>query len=112
MRTRTNSKPWPSDEELVREILAGSQSHFDMLYSAYFPRVYRFALKRLSDVGEAEDVAGLQRVDYAVVPQAGGCIIGVGLLLELSAGLRIQVGNVLFRGGALEAGAAQFGDHR
>ncbi|MDG2048834.1 MAG: RNA polymerase sigma factor [Myxococcota bacterium] len=57
MRSRTNSKPWPSDEELVREILAGSQSHFDLLYSAYFPRVYRFALKRLSDVGESEDVA-------------------------------------------------------
>jgi RNA polymerase sigma-70 factor, ECF subfamily len=27
-----------------------------MLYEAYFPRVYRFALKRLRDTGEAEDV--------------------------------------------------------
>ena len=27
-----------------------------MLYDAYFPRVYRFALKRLRDAGEAEDV--------------------------------------------------------
>jgi len=36
--------------------LAGSRAHFDMLYDAYFPRVYRFALKRLRDTGEAEDV--------------------------------------------------------
>ena len=28
-----------------------------MLYEAYFPRVYRFALKRLHDAAEAEDVA-------------------------------------------------------
>ena len=57
MRARASSKPWPSDQELVQEILSGSQQHFDLLYSAYFPRVYRFALKRLSDPGEAEDVA-------------------------------------------------------
>jgi RNA polymerase sigma-70 factor (ECF subfamily) len=44
------------DEELVRCILAGSREHFEQLYAAYFPRVYRFALKRLGDHGEAEDV--------------------------------------------------------
>ena len=49
-------KAWPSDRELVDQILAGSREHFDLLYEAYFPRVYRFALKRLSDPGEAEDV--------------------------------------------------------
>ena len=48
---------WPSDRELVDEILGGSSEHFDLLYEAYFPRVYRFALKRLGDPGEAEDVA-------------------------------------------------------
>lgn len=48
--------PWSSDEELVREILGGSREHFDQLYEAYFPRVYRFAVKRLHDAGEAEDV--------------------------------------------------------
>lgn len=48
---------WVSDQELVEQILAGSRAHFDLLYEAYFPRVYRFALKRLSDPGEAEDVA-------------------------------------------------------
>ena len=52
-----NNKPWPCDRELVDEILGGSREHFDMLYECYFPRVYRFALKRLRDPGEAEDVA-------------------------------------------------------
>jgi RNA polymerase sigma-70 factor (ECF subfamily) len=47
---------WESDAELVSEILAGSVAHFDLLYRAYFPRVYRFALKRLRDPAEAEDV--------------------------------------------------------
>ena len=47
----------PADGDLVELILSGSQEHFDMLYNAYFPRVYRFALKRLHDRGEAEDVA-------------------------------------------------------
>lgn len=56
MRKNT-TKPWPSDRELVEQILAGSREHFDMLYECYFPRVYRFALKRLRDPGEAEDVA-------------------------------------------------------
>jgi RNA polymerase sigma-70 factor (ECF subfamily) len=56
---KVNSKKeeWPSDRELVDEILGGSREHFNMLYEAYFPRVYRFALKRLGDPGEAEDVA-------------------------------------------------------
>ncbi len=47
---------WANDEDLVAEILKGSREHFDLLYEAYFPRVYRFALKRLKDPGEAEDV--------------------------------------------------------
>lgn len=50
-------QPWESDSQLVEEILAGSVDHFNLLYEAYFPRVYRFALKRLRDPGEAEDVA-------------------------------------------------------
>lgn len=44
------------DRALVAEILLGSRAHFDELYESYFPRVYRFALKRLSDPAEAEDV--------------------------------------------------------
>ena len=56
-RKAKSQKDWPCDRELVDQILAGSQEHFDLLYGAYFPRVYRFALKRLGDPGEAEDVA-------------------------------------------------------
>jgi len=54
--SRTRDEPWESDAELVRQILSGSRDHFEMLYRVYFPRVYRFALKRLGDPGEAEDV--------------------------------------------------------
>jgi RNA polymerase sigma-70 factor (ECF subfamily) len=50
-------KAWSSDRELVDQILAGSREHFELLYECYFPRVYGFALKRLGDPGEAEDVA-------------------------------------------------------
>jgi RNA polymerase sigma-70 factor (ECF subfamily) len=53
---RGGEAPWESDAELVREILSGSRDHFETLYRVYFPRVYRFALKRLGDPGEAEDV--------------------------------------------------------
>ena len=49
-------KSWDNDTELVDEILGGSVEHFDLLYEQYFPRVYRFALKRLRDPAEAEDV--------------------------------------------------------
>ncbi len=48
--------PWNSDEELVEKILGGDRQAFELLYETYFPRVYRFALKRLGDAGEAEDV--------------------------------------------------------
>ena len=52
-----HESPWSSDAELVQAILRGSREHFELLYEAYFPRVYRFALKRLRDTAEAEDVA-------------------------------------------------------
>jgi RNA polymerase sigma-70 factor (ECF subfamily) len=53
---KTDKKAWDSDRELVDRILAGSREDFDLLYETYFPRVYRFALKRLRDPGDAEDV--------------------------------------------------------
>jgi len=49
-------EPWSDDGELVEAIIAGSREQFELLYKTYFPRVYRFALKRLGDPGEAEDV--------------------------------------------------------
>ncbi|MFT5694299.1 MAG: hypothetical protein ACI9QQ_000273, partial [Myxococcota bacterium] len=33
-------KSWDSDRELVDEILGGNVEQFDLLYEAYFPRVY------------------------------------------------------------------------
>jgi RNA polymerase sigma-70 factor (ECF subfamily) len=64
-RTQSNRrKAWDSDAELVQHILAGSAEHFELLYDTYFPRVYRFALKRLRDPGEAEDVT--QEVFFTV----------------------------------------------
>jgi RNA polymerase sigma-70 factor (ECF subfamily) len=54
--SRHGTTPWSSDAELVQAILSGSRTHFDLLYETYFPRVYRFALKRLRDAAEAEDV--------------------------------------------------------
>lgn len=48
---------WTSDQAFVDQILLGSQRHFGLLYSHYFPSVYRFALRRLRDSSEAEDVA-------------------------------------------------------
>jgi len=68
-------KSWDSDKELVDQILSGSREHFDLLYEAYFTRVYRFALKRLGDPGEAEDVtqeAMLRLWQIAPRWQAGG----------------------------------------
>ncbi len=62
-------KPWNSDAELIQEILSGSREHFELLYEAYFPRVYRFAVKRLNDPGEAEDVA--QEVFFTVFNALG-----------------------------------------
>lgn len=44
------------DLEIVRGILAGDRESFEALYQSYFPRVHRFALKRLGDTAEAEDV--------------------------------------------------------
>jgi RNA polymerase sigma-70 factor (ECF subfamily) len=49
--------PWSDDRKLAESILAGDRAGFDLIYNTYFPRVYRFALKRLGDPGEAEDVA-------------------------------------------------------
>ncbi len=61
---RRTQKAWSSDEELIRQILGGSKEHFELLYATYFPRVYRFALTRLGDPGEAEDVT--QEVFFTV----------------------------------------------
>ena len=58
------TKAWASDAELVANILAGSRQDFELLYETYFPRVYRFAQRRLHDAAESEDVT--QEVFLAV----------------------------------------------
>ncbi len=58
------SVPWADDGELVEQILAGNSESFSMLYEAYSPRIYAFALKRLHDSAESEDV--VQEVFVAV----------------------------------------------
>jgi RNA polymerase sigma-70 factor (ECF subfamily) len=74
-----HDKGWSSDAELVNKILAGSVEHFDLLYEAYFPRVYRFALKRLRDSAEAEDVS--QEVFLTVFRVLGSYQGGSSLLV-------------------------------
>jgi len=48
--------PWANDQEFVQQILTGDPEAFELLYDTYFQRIYRFALKRLGDPGDAEDV--------------------------------------------------------
>lgn len=93
--SRRNDSPWESDEELVKEILGGSRKHFDLLYEAYFPRVYRFALKRLRDPGEAEDVT--QEV-FVTVFKALGSYAGNSSLLVWIFGITRNKVNRRFRG--------------
>lgn len=44
------------DQELVNAILAGDSDAFARLHELYSRRIYRFAVKRLGDATEAEDV--------------------------------------------------------
>ena len=83
------------DRILVANILAGSRRHFDELYDAYFQRVYRFALKRLSDTAEAEDVA--QEV-FETVFQALPSFRGESSLLVWIFGITRNKVNRRFRG--------------
>lgn len=52
----SSETPWTTDGELVEQILKGDREAFELLYDTYFQRIYRFALRRLHDAGEAEDV--------------------------------------------------------
>src|SRR3546814_9128362 len=44
-------------------------------------RPFRYRRVQRSGKGEAKDVAGLGRIDHAVLPQPGGVMIGVALIL-------------------------------
>jgi RNA polymerase sigma-70 factor (ECF subfamily) len=45
-----------SEQGFLERVRAGDQAALGELYRAHSPRVYRFALRRLGDVHEAEDV--------------------------------------------------------
>jgi RNA polymerase sigma-70 factor, ECF subfamily len=46
----------PDDLALVRSLLRGDEEAYAELFDGYFPRLYRFALARLADETDAEDV--------------------------------------------------------
>ena len=46
-----------SDLELLKEIRAGSDSHFSELYNRYFQRIYAFAHSRVHNHADAEEIA-------------------------------------------------------
>jgi len=79
----------------VAAILGGSRPHFDQLYQAYFPRVFRFAVKRLRDPAEAEDVT--QEV-FVTVFQALHSYAGNSSLLVWIFGITRNKVNRRFRG--------------
>lgn len=54
--TRTATPKRDEDQQLVTAILEGQPGAFDELHRRYERRIYGFALKRLSDTFEAEDV--------------------------------------------------------
>jgi RNA polymerase sigma-70 factor (ECF subfamily) len=95
LEERTQQSAWSSDTELVESILAGSRADFDLLYETYFPRVYRFALKRLRDRQEAEDVT--QEVFVTVFKSVGAWQGNSSLLVWIFGITRNKV-NRRFRG--------------
>jgi len=87
--------PWASDHEFVEQILKGDRKAFELLYETYFRRIYRFALRRLGDAGEAEDVA--QEV-FLTVMKALPSFQGTSSLLVWMFGITRNKVNRRFRG--------------
>lgn len=56
-KTAKESVPSSSDDQRILRLKAGDEQAFGELYEQYRPRVYRFALKLLSDRDQAEDIA-------------------------------------------------------
>ena len=51
------------NEALVRQMLAGSERAFDAFFELYFPRLFRFAARRVESDDEAEDIVNAAGVD-------------------------------------------------
>lgn len=56
MTVRSEKSSPSKDARLIREILAGKDSAFVELWERYERRIYYFALKRMKDASDAEDV--------------------------------------------------------
>jgi RNA polymerase sigma-70 factor (ECF subfamily) len=52
----TQANEYGTDGELVKAVIEGREGAFEVLHDRYRERIYRFALKRLRDATEAEDV--------------------------------------------------------
>lgn len=52
----SNAALAPVDEVLVKQILAGDRAPFEELYARYFPRVYRFVDRRVSNRADTEEI--------------------------------------------------------
>jgi RNA polymerase sigma-70 factor (ECF subfamily) len=57
MAVRADDVDLGRDRGLVERFQAGDSAAFDDLYRRYFPRLYRFCLKRVGDSHEAEELA-------------------------------------------------------
>lgn len=103
----TQQTPWSTDQELVEQILKGDRNAFELLYETYFPRVHRFALRRLGDAGEAEDVT--QEVFMTVI-KALPSFQGTSSLLVWIFGITRNKVNRRFRGPRVRLSSAEDAD--
>jgi len=60
----------PSDEELVRAVLAGDAQAFEVIYERYFKRIYQFVDRRLSNRADTEET--VQEVFFNVFSSLAG----------------------------------------
>ncbi|MAE93736.1 MAG: hypothetical protein CL910_03670 [Deltaproteobacteria bacterium] len=56
LNTRPSTKTLPTDEELVKRVVAGDPAPFELLYARYFPRVFRFVDRRVSNRADSEEI--------------------------------------------------------
>jgi RNA polymerase sigma-70 factor (ECF subfamily) len=59
-----------SDEALVQQVLEGDRAAFEILYERYFPRVFRFVARRVSNRADAEEI--VQEIFINVYSSIGG----------------------------------------
>jgi RNA polymerase sigma-70 factor (ECF subfamily) len=83
-----------SDDELVRGIRAGSESHFDELYRRYFQRIYNFTYHRVRNRADTEE---LVQEAFAAVFRSIGAYRGTSPLLAWIYGIAKNTVNNFLR---------------